>query len=128
MYTTPGVIAVSELRPLLRLAGPVVLAEIGWMAMGLVDTVMVGRLGPAALAVTGMGSGVFTAIMIFGAGLMLGIDALVSRAAGAGRLEEALRWLHQAVVLALIVAPIIMAVTWIAFATIQFWGLNPQIA
>ena len=96
--------------------------------MGLVDTVMVGRLGPAAIAATGMGSGVFTAIMIFGAGLMLGVDALVSRAAGAGRLDEALRWLHQAVVLALIVSPIIMAATWIAFVTIDAWGLNPQIA
>ena len=118
----------SELRPLIFLAGPVILAEVGWMAMGLVDTVMVGRLGPAAIAATGMGSGVFTAIVIFGAGLMLGVDALVSRAAGAGRLDDALQWLHQAVVLALIVAPIIMAVTWIAFATIQSWGLNPQIA
>jgi MATE family multidrug resistance protein len=98
------------------------------MGMGLVDTIMVGPLGPAAIAATGMGSGVFTAIMIFGAGLMLGVDALVSRAAGAGRPDEALRWLHQAVVLALIVAPIIMAVTWMAFATIQSWGLNPQIA
>jgi len=78
----------SELRPLLRLAGPVVLAEIGWMSMGLVDTLMVGRLGPAAIGATGMGSGVFTAIVIFGMGLMLGLDALVSRSAGAGRLDE----------------------------------------
>ena len=51
--------------------------------MGLVDTVMVGRLGPAAIAATGMGSGVFTAIAIFGMGLMLGVDALVSQSAGA---------------------------------------------
>jgi len=117
----------SELRPLVRLAGPVVLAEIGWMSMGLVDTVMVGRLGPAAIAATGMGSGVFTAIMIFGAGLMLGVDALVSRAAGAGRYDDCLRWLHQGVVLALVVSPIVMLVTWIAFVTIDAWGLNPQI-
>ena len=97
------------------------------MGMGLVDTVMVGRLGPAAIAATGMGSGVFTAIMIFGAGLMLGVDALVARAAGARRLDECLRWLHHAVVVALVATPIIMAVTWIAFVTIDAWGLNPEI-
>ena len=96
--------------------------------MGLVDTVMVGRLGPAAIAATGMGSGVFTAIMIFGAGLMLGVDALVSRAAGAGRDDECLRWLHQGVVLALIVSPVVMLFTWVAYRTIDAWGLNPQIA
>ena len=96
--------------------------------MGLVDTIMVGRLGPAAIAATGMGSGVFTAIMIFGAGLMLGVDALVSRAAGAGRVDDCLRWLHQGVILALLVSPAIMLVTWLAFITIDGWGLNPQIA
>src|SRR6185503_1077989 len=68
----------SELRAMLRLAVPVILAEIGWMAMGLVDTLMVGPLGPAAIGATGMGSAVFMAIAIFGMGLMLGLDSLVS--------------------------------------------------
>ena len=97
------------------------------MSMGLVDTLMVGPLGPAAIGATGMGSGVFTAIVIFGMGLMLGLDALVSRAAGAGRPDECVRWLHQGVVLALCVAPFVMLLTWGAFATIDAWGLNPQI-
>src|SRR4051812_20255535 len=97
------------------------------MSMGLIDTLMVGPLGPAAIAATGMGSGVFTAIMIFGAGLMLGVDALVSRAAGAKRFDECAEWLHQATVLALITSPIVMAVTWMAFFTIDAWGLNAQI-
>ena len=57
-----------ELLPLLKLAGPVVLAEIGWMVMGIVDTLMVGRLGPAAIGATGLGNGVFIAIAIFGTG------------------------------------------------------------
>jgi len=96
--------------------------------MGLVDTLMVGPLGPAAIAATGMGSGVFTAIMIFGAGLMLGVDSLVSRATGAGREDEGVRWLHQATVLALIASPLVMAATWVAFLTFDKWGLNPQIA
>jgi len=95
--------------------------------MGLVDTVMVGRLGPAAIAATGIGTGVFSAIMIFGAGLMLGVDALVSRAAGARRPDECVRWLHQGVILALFTSPFVMIATWIAFETIDAWGLNPAI-
>ena len=91
------------------------------MSMGLVDTLMVGRLGPAAIAATGMGSGVFTAIVIFGMGLMLGLDTLVSQSAGAGRLDECLRWLHHGIVLALLVAPFVMALTWVAFLTIDAW-------
>ena len=97
------------------------------MSMGLVDTLMVGRLGPAAIGATGMGSGVFTAVAIFGMGLMLGLDALVSQSAGAGREDDCVRWLHQGVALALGVAPLVMLATWTMFLTIDAWGLNPEI-
>ena len=36
---------------MLRLAVPIVLAEIGWMVMGIVDTIMVGRLPNSAEAI-----------------------------------------------------------------------------
>src|SRR5262249_52804832 len=42
-------ILTQEFRPTLRLAAPLVLAELGWMGMTLVDTVMVGRLGPTSI-------------------------------------------------------------------------------
>ena len=38
----------GELGAMVKLAVPVVLSELGWMLMGVVDTIMVGRLGPAA--------------------------------------------------------------------------------
>jgi MATE family multidrug resistance protein len=110
----------------MKLAGPVILAEVGWMSMGLVDTVMVGPLGPAAIAATGMGSGVFTAIVIFGMGLMLGLDAFVSQAHGAGNERECVVWLHQGVWLACCAAPIVMALTWILYGTLDHWGLHPE--
>ena len=66
-----------------RLAGPVILAEIGWMSMGIVDTIMVGPLGPAAIGASGMAS-LFFAVAIFGMGVMLGLDALVAKSYGAG--------------------------------------------
>ena len=103
------------------------MAEIGWMSMGIVDTLMVGPLGPAAIGATGMSSAVFTALAIFGMGLMLGLDALVSQAFGARRIEECVRWLHQGVALASVAAPVVMALTWVAFATVDWWGLHPDI-
>ena len=41
---------------MVTLATPVVVAEIGWVAMGLVDTLMVGPLGPEAIGAVGIGS------------------------------------------------------------------------
>ncbi len=117
----------SELKPLLKIAGPIVLAEIGWMAMGIVDTIMVGPLGPAAISAAGVGSSLFFAIAIFGMGLMLGLDALVSQAYGAHRTDECVRWLYHGVALALVVTPVVMAITWGLHLTLDWWGLHPDI-
>lgn len=116
-----------ELGPMLRLALPVVLAEIGWMAMGLVDTLMVGPLGPAAIGATGMSSSIFFAIAVFGMGVMLGLDALVSQSFGADRPDDCVRWLHHGVILALVVAPLLMLLAYAAFSTIDSWGLHPDV-
>ena len=37
----------NELGAMVTLAVPVVLSELGWTAQGIVDTIMVGKLGPA---------------------------------------------------------------------------------
>ena len=45
----------QQLTEMLRLAGPVILAELGWMFMGVVDTIMVGSLGPTAIGAVSVG-------------------------------------------------------------------------
>ena len=117
----------TEARALVRIATPVVIAEIGWMSMGLVDTVMVGPLGPEAIAATGLGTGVFTAIAVFGMGLLLGLDTLVSQAFGAGRLADCRRLLHQGLWLALLLSPFVIGLSVVALLTMDRWGLNPAI-
>jgi MATE family multidrug resistance protein len=97
------------------------------MSMGIVDTLMVGPLGPAAIAATGMGSSVFTAIAIFGMGLMLGLDALVSQAYGARRIDECLHWLHQGAILACALTPLVMGAALLVYATVDWWGLHPEV-
>ena len=72
----------SELRALLALAIPVILSEIGWVAMGIVDTIMVGRLGPEAIGAVGISSASYYAPALFGIGILLGLDTVVSQAWG----------------------------------------------
>ena len=69
---------------MLRLALPVVVAELGWMAMGIVDTIVVGPLGAEAIGSVGLGNNLHIAVAIFGLGLLLGLDAMVSQEHGAG--------------------------------------------
>ncbi len=112
---------------MLGLAVPVVLAEAGWVTMGIVDTIIVGPLGPAAIGAVGVGSILFLALAIFGMGLLLGLDTLVSHACGAGRLDECHRWLLHGLLLALIMAPLLSALAWLAIAWLPHWGLTPEV-
>ena len=52
----------KEFVPTLQLAAPLVLGEVGWMVMGIVDAIMVGHLPNSAVAMgaVSLGSGIFT--------------------------------------------------------------------
>ena len=118
----------ADLRSTIALAWPVIVAELGWMAMGIVDTIMVGSLGPASIGAVGLGSGIYLAAAIFGMGLLLGLDALVSQAFGARNLQECHRWLLHGVYLALLTAgPVTLACFTVAWSMPQ-WGLHPSVA
>ena len=100
---------------MLRLATPIVLAELGWMTMSIVDTMMVGRQVESAVAIgaVSLGSILYYVVAIFGTGLMLGLDTLVSHSYGAGDLEDAHRSLVNGIYLSLGLAPILMGVVWL---------------
>jgi multidrug resistance protein, MATE family len=95
----------GEIRHIVQLAVPVILAELGWMLMGVVDTIMVGPLGPTAIAAVSLGNAMFDVAGIFGIGLVLGLDTVISQAYGAGRQEECDRWLWQGLFLAAAATP-----------------------
>jgi MATE family, multidrug efflux pump len=117
-----------ELRALLTLAIPVILSELGWIAMGLVDTIMVGRLGPGAIGAVGIANAAYYAPALFGIGMLLGLDTLVSQAWGRRDFEVCHRWLAQAVYLAVVYTPI--AMLGIAAVPLLFgrFGINPAVA
>lgn len=117
----------EEFRPMFALALPVVLAEMGWMTMGMVDTLMVGRLSPEAIGAVGLGNAIALGICIFAMGLLLGLDTLVSQAFGADDIESCHRWLVHGVVLAGgLSIPVIVLLLWIA-AGLDSWGLDPVV-
>ena len=116
-----------DLAPTLRLAWPVIVAELGWMLMGVIDTLMVGRVAPEAIGAVGLGSILYFSVAIFGMGLLLGLDTLVSQSFGAGRLRECHRWLRDGVHLAMLTTPVLMAVTMGFSGVMPVLGLHPDV-
>ncbi|MEO8681162.1 MAG: MATE family efflux transporter [Vicinamibacterales bacterium] len=117
----------AELSPTLRIAIPVVLAELGWMAMGVVDTIMVGPLGPTAISAVGVGVAIHMGFSVFGMGVLLGLDTLVSRAFGAGDIDECHRWLFHGVALALLMTLPILLLCGALLAAIPYLGFHPLV-
>ncbi|MGB0063774.1 MAG: MATE family efflux transporter [Terracidiphilus sp.] len=117
-----------ELRAMVALAVPVVLSELGWMAMGVVDTIMVGRLGPAAIGAVALGNAICYTPSIFGVGLMLGLDTLVSQAYGREDHDECHRWLAQGVYLACFASLPIMLGIWLASLGFAHFGIAAEVA
>ena len=73
----------DEFRRTIGLALPIVAVQLGWMFMGLVDTLMVGRLSAQALAGVALGNLYYMSLSAFGLGLLMALDPLVAQAMGA---------------------------------------------
>ncbi|HET9152119.1 MAG TPA: MATE family efflux transporter [Gemmatimonadales bacterium] len=73
----------ADLRELLALALPVVVVQVGLMLMGVVDSIMVGRVSAAALAGVAIGNVYFFAVAVFGMGIVMALDPVVAQAVGA---------------------------------------------
>lgn len=89
-----------EAPPTLSLGLPVAVGQLGMMAMHVVDTAMVGPLGPEAVGAVGLGGAFYALVFSLGFGLLLGLDRVVSFAFGARRFTECRRSLVQGLWLA----------------------------
>ncbi len=84
----------------MRLALPVVVVQVGIMLIGVVDTMVVGRLSSEALAAVALGHATLMAVYSFGIGMVLALDPLVSQAVGAGDEVAIRRSVQRGMVLA----------------------------
>src|ERR1700690_2475519 len=119
----------AEFRPTFRLALPLILAEVGWMSMGIVDIIMVGRLPNSAVAIgaTGLGQSLFSTVAIFGGGLLLGLDTFVAQAYGREDLHDARHSLVNGTFLAIVLAPILMLAVSFWPALMQHFGISAEL-
>ena len=118
-----------EIRPMLHLALPLILAEIGWMFMGIVDTIMVGHLPDSAVSLGAAALGqVLYHTLAFGiGGVLLGLDTVLSQAFGAKRIDDANRSFQHGLLLGLYVTVILMVVIAVMPFGIGLLHTDPQV-
>jgi MATE family multidrug resistance protein len=102
-----------EQRPfsqLLRLAWPITVSTISYSVMTLVDTLLMGHLGPAELAGVGLGGTIAFAPLCFSFGLLRGVKTLVAQAIGARREHEVAAYRAAALCTALVLGLVTIAI------------------
>lgn len=78
----------QELAELLKLSGPVVVARLGIMAMGLSDAIVVGRYSAIQLGYHALAWAPTSVVVTMAIGLLSGVQVMASRAVGEGRHAE----------------------------------------
>src|SRR3954466_843372 len=92
----------EELAAMARLAFPIVLAQVGLMLMGVVDTLMVGRVSSAALAAVALGNLYFITVLVPASGTLMVLDPIIAQARGANDRDAIALGVQRGFVLALI--------------------------
>ncbi len=98
---TRAVRLLREMRISFALALPLVLGQVSSMAMNIVDTVLAGRHGPVTLAAVGVGSAVWSVVILVSIGVLMAVPPTVAQLNGAGRRREIGPVFRQALWLAL---------------------------
>lgn len=118
----------GEFVQLSRLAVPISVTQAGQAMFGVVDAAVVGHLSATALSAVGVGNAIFFGVSVFGIGLMLGMDPLLSQAVGAGRPERARQLLWQALALAALTSAALAIPLGLLPGLLEPTGTDPEIA
>jgi MATE family multidrug resistance protein len=117
-----------ELGRLLRLAGPIIVSQLGQVGMNAADTIMVGPLGPRSLAAAGLGSAIHFFGIVCCTGVLVGLSPLVSQAFGAGDTRRCRHFVVQGLWLAIALSVPVIALSLAGERIALLFGQDPAVS
>lgn len=126
----PGQLWRLEIRATLALAWPMVLTNLGQTAMTATDVMIMGRLGPQALAAGALGANLYFMVFIFGLGLMLATSPMMATELGRNRhsVRDIRRTVRQGLWLSVVIAVPIWIFLWNGESILLLVGQEPDLA
>jgi MATE family multidrug resistance protein len=117
-----------ELRALGRLAWPLMTTQLGFMMLGVVDALLLGRLSVEALAAVSLANMWSWGVISLGMGIVLGIDPLVAQAYGERDARAVALALQRGVIVALFVSIPVAILVCLTGPGLVLLGQDPAIA
>jgi len=115
------------MRALMQIAVPAMTIEMGMMSMNVVDALFVGHLSATALAAVSLALIYYFTVVVIGVGTLVGFDAIVSQAVGAGDTRAVRRSLQRALVLALLLCVPLALILWPTAPVFRLLHQPPEI-
>ena len=117
----------TEFYSLLKLATPIIIAQLANTAMGFVDTVMAGRVSPQDLAAVALGNSIWVPVFLLMTGILLATTPKVAQRFGAGAHTEIGPLVRQALWLALGVGLAAAVLLWNAEIVLTLMNIDPEL-
>lgn len=119
--------AKSEFFTTLKLAWPIIIGQLSHIALGVIDSAMVGRLGADPLAAVSVSVGLFSILMVFGIGVSFAISPLTAIARGAADANQAEKILKNGVINGLVVGALLVVLMLGVAALMPWMNQTPEV-
>lgn len=117
----------KEVLSTLSLAYPVMISQLGIIMMGVVDSIMVGRLGPVPLAAASLGNSLVFIILIIGLGSSTVLSPLIAILIGGKRYPEAGVYFRQSLIVNVALAIIMIVIILFGAKFIRYLNQPPEV-
>lgn len=115
-----------EARQTLKLALPLVVAQLAFIALGATDTLMMGWLGKDQLAAGALGNNIFFPLYLLGMGIVIAVAPMVAQELGAGHVRAVRRTVRQGFWVAALVGILASIVLWHGEAILLLFGQRAE--
>lgn len=117
-----------EIRKMLSLSFPIIIAQISSVLMGVIDNVMVGKLNAdAPLAAAAVANIIFILVACIGIGVFATISPLVAKARSSGREQDCGMYLYGGMKLSLSLGLVLMLLLLIVSWNFDWFGQKPEV-
>ncbi|MEO8231820.1 MAG: MATE family efflux transporter, partial [Ignavibacteriota bacterium] len=110
----------AEIVKTFKLAYPVIIGQLGVIMMGVVDSIMVGKLGSVQLAAASLGNSLIFLILIIGIGSSVVVSPIVAILVGGKRFSECGVYFRQSLLVNIVLSLIMVGIILIGISYIQY--------
>lgn len=109
------------------LAYPVIIGQLGFIMMGVVDSIMVGEIGATPLAAASLANSIVILIMVIGFGVSNAVTPLVAISVGAGKLDECGVIFRQSILINIVLGIILTSIIIFLSELFRYFNQPPAV-